>query len=268
MLVTADSRWGADVRTRGGKIVEIARRLPAKGDERVIEAAGLQLLPGGIDPHAHLLPPWVDDYTTGSRAALAGGITTIGCMAGMRKDETLVGALDKEAKRVAAESITDIFLHPIIGSPGKELKEQLPQLLANGHGNIKIFMITQSFAENETAWTELIREAGRLGLITMLHCEDAQALAEAARKLASEGRTSLRYYAEGRSAPKSGLWKGLWPFARESERLSTSCTCRRKKHSMRVREPRLAVCLYTWRRGRFTSTSPASGICSRTVLCM
>ena len=46
------------------------------------------MLPGGVDPHVHLNiegldpgePAWVDDYMSGSRAALAGGITSLGNM--------------------------------------------------------------------------------------------------------------------------------------------------------------------------------------------
>jgi imidazolonepropionase-like amidohydrolase len=68
-LATANKRWDADIRIRDGKVVEIDRNLQRKDEERVIDALGLQVLPGGIDPHAHLLPPWVDDYESGSKEA-------------------------------------------------------------------------------------------------------------------------------------------------------------------------------------------------------
>jgi dihydropyrimidinase len=197
-LVTAERQWDADIRVREGRIVEIARNLRPRDDERVIDAAGLQVLPGGIDPHAHLLPSWVDDYLSGSKAALAGGITTIGCMASMQRGETILDAIGRQAKLVREQSLADIFLHPILGAPGSEIQAQLPQLRQNGHSDIKIFMTSRSFVENQALWTDLIQEAGRLGLITMLHCEDAEALAEAAKALSAAGQTSLRYYAGSR----------------------------------------------------------------------
>jgi dihydropyrimidinase len=197
-LITAEKQWDADVRVLDGKIVEIARNLRTRDNERVIDASGLQVLPGGIDPHAHLLPSWVDDYLSGSKAALAGGITTIGCMASMQRGETILDALGRQSKLAREQSLADIFLHPILGTPSLEMKAQLPALRQNGHSDIKIFMTSLSFAANQEQWTDLIQEAGRLGLITMLHCEDAEALAEAAKNLTTAGQTSLRYYAESR----------------------------------------------------------------------
>jgi len=197
-LVTAEKQWDADIRVGGGKVLEIAQNLRPRAGERVIDAAGLQVLPGGIDPHAHLLPSWVDDYFSGSQAALAGGITTIGCMASMQRGESIRDAISRQARLVREQALADIFLHPILSAPGTEITSQLPGLRQEGHGDIKIFMTGRAFVENEAAWTDLIREAGRAGLLTMLHCEDADGLAEAAKALAADGRTSLRYYAESR----------------------------------------------------------------------
>ncbi|MBE3132506.1 MAG: amidohydrolase family protein [Acidobacteria bacterium] len=197
-LVTADRRWNADIRIRDGKIAEIGPRLQVRGEDRVIKASGLQVLPGGIDPHAHLLPPWVDDYDVGSRGALAGGITSIGCMANAQRGETFVDALAREAARVREQSIADIFLHPILGSPSNDVRGRLSELPRTGHSDIKIFMTSPTFVQNQEAWAELIREAGRLGLITMLHCEDAQTMADAAKALTAAGQTALRYYPESR----------------------------------------------------------------------
>src|SRR6058998_3523416 len=85
LLVTAVGRTDADLRIRNGTIAEIGRNLAAAAGARVIDAKGMLVLPGGVDPHVHLTPTptattmkGADDYTTGSRTALAGGKTTIG----------------------------------------------------------------------------------------------------------------------------------------------------------------------------------------------
>lgn len=116
-LVTAEKQWNADIRVSDGKIVEIGPNLKAKGDERVIDASGLQVLPGGVDPHAHLLPPWVDDYLSGTQGAVAGGVTTVGCMVTSQRNETFMDALARETKRVQEQAVGDIFLHLILRSP-------------------------------------------------------------------------------------------------------------------------------------------------------
>jgi dihydropyrimidinase len=175
-IITVEREWRADIRVRGEKIVEIGADLkPGSSEERIIDAEGLHVLPGGIDPHAHLSPPWVDDYTSGSEAALAGGITTIGSMVRVREGESLLGALERETERVETEPIADIVLHPIL-----------------------FFMVSDRFVENESVYREIIKEAGRLGILTLLHCEDAVVLDEKAENLVAAGHTSLRYYAESR----------------------------------------------------------------------
>src|SRR2546422_1301303 len=84
LVVTADARLETDVRIRNGTIAELGRNLASAAGAREIDARGMLVLPGGVDPHSHLtaetpadLPPGgiVENYTSGSAAALAGGIT-------------------------------------------------------------------------------------------------------------------------------------------------------------------------------------------------
>ena len=86
LIVNEDGRMQADVRIRSEKIVEIGPKLVAAPGARAIDASGMLLLPGIVDTHTHLnLEPIVppnpkgnaDDLTSGSAAALAGGITTV-----------------------------------------------------------------------------------------------------------------------------------------------------------------------------------------------
>ena len=86
LIVNEDGRMQADVRIRGEKIVEIGPKLVAAPGALEIDASGMLLLPGIVDTHTHLnLEPIVppnpkgnaDDLTSGSAAALAGGITTV-----------------------------------------------------------------------------------------------------------------------------------------------------------------------------------------------
>jgi dihydropyrimidinase len=138
----------------------------------------------------------VDDYTSGSEAALAGGITTIGSMVRVREGESLLEALEKEAERVRTESMADIILHPILSNP--HASKELSEIVEAGYRSIKIFMVSDRFVEHESAYHEIIKEAGRLGILTLLHCEDAIILDETTESLLAEGHTSLRYYAESR----------------------------------------------------------------------
>jgi dihydropyrimidinase len=198
-IVGEDRMWEADIRVAGEKISEIGTDLPsASGREQIIEARGLNILPGGIDPHAHLTQPWVDDYTSGSRAAFAGGITTIGSMVPVQQQESLLQALQRETERVHSESMADIVLHPILSRPRESTPEELSELVGAGFRSLKIFMVTGSFVSHEPEYRSIIREAGRLGILTLLHCEDRGLLDRAVQQLRSQGKTALRYYPESR----------------------------------------------------------------------
>ena len=196
-MVTTEGQRDTDVRVRDGTVVELGPGLePA--DDVVVEARGLLVLPGGIDPHTHLSPPWADDFESGTRAALAGGITTLGCMTSPKEGESLLEAIEREEARAAEEAVADIFLHPVVGVPVERTRSDLSRLAESGRTSLKIFMVSSRFDANEAAYVELIRHAGSLGMMTLLHCEDAGILAEALRRLKSEGTTSLRHFPESR----------------------------------------------------------------------
>src|SRR5262249_8114571 len=79
----------ADVAVRDGQIAQLGGAMTGTDE---VDARGLLVIPGGIDAHVHLLcarlaalvdssdPAWCDDFWSGSQAAIAGGITTVGNM--------------------------------------------------------------------------------------------------------------------------------------------------------------------------------------------
>src|SRR5256886_17434124 len=78
-VVTAEAERKADVLVRAGKIAEV--RDGMEGGEDVIDATGMLVLPGVVDPHTHLLlvtgtARTADDFESGSASAAAGGGTT------------------------------------------------------------------------------------------------------------------------------------------------------------------------------------------------
>ena len=79
-ICMASDIYQGDIRIQDGKIAEIGVSLPAQDSDTVIDASGQYVLPGGIDPHTHIgHPDYVDSFESGTKAAAAGGITSIGC---------------------------------------------------------------------------------------------------------------------------------------------------------------------------------------------
>lgn len=206
LIVTAEQQFEGDIRTRGDKIVEIGHGLSREHDERELDAQGLLILPGGIDPHVHLTLPesvpapdrWVDDLTSGSQAALAGGVTTIGNISFPEPGETPLATLKRETKLVQQQAIADVILHPVLLPPIEAAVRELPQMVAAGHTTIKVFMSMEEFDKHVLAYLTVLRAAGEMGILTMIHCEDRAIISAASQALLSEGRGSLRYYPESR----------------------------------------------------------------------
>lgn len=197
-VVNADGTRGADVLIEGERIVQVASSISAPADVHVIDAQGKLVLPGGIDPHTHLQPAFVDDLTSGSRAALAGGITTLGTFSAPRGEETPVTALDRMTALIQQQAIADFILHTNAGNPRAEFLPFLPEIVARGQPSIKVFMVGADFGTYLGAFVQLLEAARDAGVVTLVHCEDGALLAAAVRRLTAQGRTSLANYGASR----------------------------------------------------------------------
>ena len=197
-VVNADTTRQADVLIEGERIVSVAGRIATPASGRVIDARGKLVIPGGIDPHTHLQPAFVDDLTSGSRAALAGGITTLGTFSAPRREETPEAALDRMTALIQHQAIADFILHTNAGTPRVEFIPSLATLVARGQPSIKVFMVGADFGASLGAFVQLLEAARDAGVVTLVHCEDGALLAAAVRRLVAQGRTALTNYAESR----------------------------------------------------------------------
>ena len=196
-VVTSEGRFDADVRVRDGAIVEIGTGLAAGAGARAIDATGLLVMPGGVDPHVHLGGSTRDDYHTGSQAALAGGITTISNFAFPARGRTLAQAIEREAALIREQTIADVILHAGL-TPRTHAGEMTTLAAETGQTSTKIFMVWTTFDASAPDYVAIMDAAGRAGILTMVHCEDWPILAHAAAELTAAGRTSLEYFPDSR----------------------------------------------------------------------
>lgn len=202
-IVNADKTFRADIGIAGGKIVQIGGEMLAAHE---VDARGKLLFPGGIDAHVHLTaeadtieePHFVDDFTSGSAAALAGGITTVGNMTSFKSGETPLTGLPRVIAAASKEAIADFFLHPILQEANPTVLDEIPQLLPAGCNSIKFFMVAPNFDQEVAGFLEATRRAGVNGLLTLIHCEDHALIEDAVTQLTTIGHTCLRYFPESR----------------------------------------------------------------------
>jgi dihydropyrimidinase len=94
-------------------------------------------------------------------------------------------------------SVLDFTLHPIIYHPTPEKIAEIPQMAEQGYFSIKIFTLFQ-FDRRVKDFIRAIDAAREHDMITMMHCEDQPLNGFLARRLISEGKSTIQYYNDSR----------------------------------------------------------------------
>lgn len=117
-----------DIRITDGKIKEIGKKLSAGKSCEVIDAKGLIVAPGLIDMHVHLRDPgleYKEDIVTGTRAAAAGGFTSVACMPNTSPANDNKAVTTYIIAKAKAEGLVNVFPVGTItqGGKGEKLAE-------------------------------------------------------------------------------------------------------------------------------------------------
>jgi dihydropyrimidinase len=202
LIVTVEGRREADLRIRNGTIAEIGRNLAGTAGAREIDARAMLVLPGGVDPHSHLTGERlatepagavVEDYISGSTAAVAGGVTTVTNFVSKQANEDVGAFLDRNVTLVEKNAIADFLLHVNVGSdPSWLTPKALETMVSRGFTSTKTFMRETYFDTNAVAFVKAFRLSGAAGVLSMIHCEDASILADLGEVMVADGRGSLQ----------------------------------------------------------------------------
>ncbi len=176
----------ADILCRGGRIAAIGLRLKAPEGARVLEAAGLLVLPGAIDAHVHYrlkLGPrsWNDDtFSTGSAAALLGGVTTVIDYTGQGRGVPLRKGLDDRLAEAEGRIHCDYAFHCVVPSWSalRDPAGQIARLVKDGAPTFKFFSAYASrglMAEGGEL-REALEASRRTGALICLHAENGPAI--------------------------------------------------------------------------------------------
>jgi allantoinase len=171
-LILEDKTTHADALIEDGKITKIAKNITATTDE-VVDAQGRFVLPGVVDGHAHIGDPNFtqrEDFTSGTQAAAAGGVTTIVDMV-LKTPVDSPQAVKEKIDRGTRQGIVDFSLHAgMMNSSNLANVEALTQL---GIYSFKAFMCAPYLIDKGTL-EALMKETAQFRAITNVHAEDEE----------------------------------------------------------------------------------------------
>ena len=204
----------------------LARELA--GGARTIDAAGRWVLPGGVDGHCHLDQPMTDgsrmadDFRSGTLSAACGGTTTVIPFACQMKGQSLRAAVDDYHRRAEGKALIDYAFHLIVTDPTPAvLREELPQLIAEGYTSFKIYMTYDDLKLNDRQILEVLAVARREGAMTMIHAENTDCIAWLTEQLARRGPHRAQVPRGSRARCWSSARRRIAP-----SRSPSSSTCR------------------------------------------
>lgn len=195
IVVNADRQFKADVLCKEGVIATIAppATIDVTDDFNVIEADGLYVMPGGIDPHTHMHMPFmgtvtIDDFYSGTAAALAGGTTTIIDFVIPNPQQSLLEAY-RTWRAWAEDAAADYSFHVAITWWDDSVAEEMATLVQQeGVNSFKHFMAYKNAIMcSDDVLMSSFRQALSLGAIPTVHAENGEMVYRLQQELLAKG---------------------------------------------------------------------------------
>lgn len=203
-IITGDSRYVADIYCEGETITRIDKDITPPAGAEVIDATGKYVFPGFIDPHTHIYLPFMgtyskDTYETGTKAAIAGGTTTIFDMCcPSRTMEPSEGFATWKAQ-AEGKAACDYTFHMGVTKFDASSEKQLREIVAAGIQSFKIFLAYKgAFGIDDGELYRTLSLAKELGVVVTAHCENETLVAERQKELLAAGVTGTEGHHESR----------------------------------------------------------------------
>jgi len=211
-VVTATGRSQADVLIDGETIVAVLAPGSSllgtdltQGVDKVIDATGKYVIPGGVDAHTHMELPFggtaaSDTFETGTRAAAWGGTTTIIDFAVQTYGQRVMDGLATWHDKAAGNCAIDYAFHQIVGDVNEDSLQAMRALPEEGISSFKLFMAYPGvFMSDDAQILRAMQVSAETGLMTMMHAENGPAIDVLAQQLYDAGKKDPLYHGVARA---------------------------------------------------------------------
>jgi dihydropyrimidinase len=199
-VVTASEDFTGDIFIEGETISAIGKDLQYPADQ-IINAEGLLIFPGGIDPHVHLDMPFMgtsssDNYESGTTAALHGGTTMVIDFVLQTQGKSLYSALDEWRGRSEGNALCDYSFHMAVTDFNENTRREIRDLVEKeGITSFKTFMAYKgALMIDDRQMIGLMNEVRDCGGMVTVHATNGDMIDYLVAKHRAEGKLSPLYH--------------------------------------------------------------------------
>ena len=206
-LVTSHSVIDCTIGIDAGKVSALHRSSLGVQGEKEVDAKGMIVLPGLIDPHVHFSLPISaelrssDSFESGSKAAAFGGITTFLDFTTPIPGKNLQEQLKARVVEARQASV-DFSFHIVINDASSTTLEDMGLLVQEGFSSFKVFLTYSSrgLMLNDANLIQVLTRVKELRAIVLAHCENDAIVEDNQKRLRDQGKVTPEFHAEAREA--------------------------------------------------------------------
>ncbi|BDZ48889.1 dihydropyrimidinase [Frondihabitans sucicola] len=168
--------------------------------DRVVDAAGKYVIPGGIDAHTHMEMPFggtfaSDTFETGTRAAAWGGTTSIVDFVVQYAGENVLDQFALWHEKAAGNCAVDYGFHQILSDVQDSSLTAMDELLNEGVSSFKLFMAYKGvFLSDDGQIVKAMQRASDNGSLMMMHAENGSVIDVLVQQSIARGDTSPYFH--------------------------------------------------------------------------
>jgi dihydropyrimidinase len=213
-VVSPDQISFCDLGIVDGKVHSILPAGSLSGNvDKLIDAKGAYVTPGGVDCHVHLSQELMkggltlpyrgsDDFASGTRSAVAGGTTTVIAFAMQYKSQshqTLADVIEEYHAIAKGQCYSDYAFHLILSDPRPAILEELSTLIPkHGISSVKLYMTYEGVRLGDLDLLKIMDVARKCDITPLVHAENADMITFLTEKLESASLTAPIHHASSR----------------------------------------------------------------------